>query len=83
MNGSIERAAVRGLLAEARDKRLHLRLKAEGLANAIRMNVNTLRYDVEELEVAQAAQQMDELVGVMGERAALQGQIARYERELK
>lgn len=80
---SIERAALRGRLAEAQDKRLHLRLKAEGLANAIRMNVNTLLNDVEDLEVAQAAQQMDELVAVMGELAALQGQIARFDRELK
>lgn len=83
MSTSIERAAMRGLLAEARDKRLHLRLKAEGLANSIRMNVNTLLNDVEELEVAQAAQQMDDLVSVMGELAALQGQIARFERELR
>ena len=80
---SVERLALRGKLAEAQNRRGHLRLKAEGLCSGIRTGVNTLIYDVEELEVAQAAQQMDELVATMGELAALQGQIARIERELK
>ena len=80
---SVERMALRGKLAEASNRRQQLRMRAEGLCAGIRTGVNTLLYDVEELEVAQAAQQMDELVGVMAELAALQGQIARLERELR
>lgn len=80
---SLERAAMRGKLAEAQDQRRRLRLKAEGLCSGIRAAINTALTDVEEIEVAGAAQQMDELVAVQGELAALQGQIARLERELR
>lgn len=80
---SLERAAMRGKLAEAQDNRRRLRLKAESLCSGIRAAVNTALTDVEQIEVAQAAGQMDDLVAVMGELAALQGQIARLERELR
>lgn len=80
---SLERAAMRGKLAEAQDARRRLRLKAEGLCASIRAGLNTALTDVEETDVAQAAQQMDDLVATMGELAALQGQIARLERELR
>lgn len=80
---SVEREAMRGRLAGLRDQRKRLRLKAEGLCSGIRTGLNTALTDVEEIDVAQAAQQMDELVQTAGELAALQGQIARLERELR
>jgi hypothetical protein len=80
---SLERAAMRGKLAEAQDTRHRLRLKAEGLCTAIRAGLLTALVDVEEIDAAQAAQQMDDLVITMGELAALQGQIARLQRELR
>lgn len=83
MSLNLERAAMRGRLAEAQENRRRLRLKAEGLCSAIRAGLNTALTDVEEIEIAQAAGQMDDLVAVMGELAALQGQIARLERELR
>lgn len=83
MSLNLERAAMRGKLAEAQEGRRRLRLKAEGFCTAIRAALNTALADVEEIEIAQAAGQMDDLVAVMGELAALQGQIARLERELR
>lgn len=80
---TVEREAMHGRLARLRDERKKLRLKAEGLCTGIRTALNTALTDVEQIEIAQAAQQMDELVATQGELAALQGQIARLERELK
>jgi len=83
MSFNIERAALRGRLAEAEANRRQLRLKAEGLCAAIRQGLYTALTDVEEIEIALAAQQMDGLVAVMGELAAVQGLIARLEKELR
>ena len=80
---NLEREALRGRLTGLKDERRKLRLKAEGLAAGIRQGLQTALVDVEEIDIAQAAQQMDELVTTMGELAGLQGQIARIEKELR
>jgi hypothetical protein len=83
MSLNLERAAMRGQLAEAADQRRSLRLKADGLCDSIRAGLNTALADVEEINTALVAQQMDELVMTMGELAGLQGKISRLERELR
>lgn len=80
---SVEREQMRGRLAGLNDQRKRLRLKGEGLAAGIRTGLNTALTDIEQIETALIAQQMDDLVATMGELAALQGQVARLERELK
>lgn len=80
---NLEREALRGRLAGLGDARRKLRLRAEGLCAGIRQGLQTALRDVEEIDIAQAAAQMDELVATMGELAGLQGQIARIERELQ
>jgi len=79
---NIERAAMRGRLAELEEQRDRLRLKADGLCRSVRQALNTALVDVEEIEIAQAAQQMDDLVVAVGELAGLQGKVARLQREL-
>lgn len=80
---NVEREAMRGRMAALRDQQKRMRLKAEGLCGSLRTGLNTALVDVEEIETAQLAQQMDELVSTMGELAGLQGKIARLEKELR
>lgn len=80
---SLEREAMKGRLTGLKDDRRRLRMKAEGLCDGVRQNVNIALRDVEEIDIAQASCQMDELVATLGELAGLQGQIVRLERELK
>ncbi len=79
---NIERAAMQGKLAEAEKKKKRLVLKAEGLCQSIRQQINTALSPVEEIEVALAAQQMDDLVMTFAELAAENGRIARLKKEL-
>ena len=80
---SIERAAMRGKLAEAEDRQNRLVLKGEGLCTSIRQGLNTALTPFSEMEIPQVAQQMDDLVMTWAELAKLQGDIARLERELR
>jgi len=80
---SIAREALRGRLTSLKDRRCKLRLQAESLCSGIRQSLQTALVDVEEIEIAQAAQQMDDLVTTMGEIAGVQGQIVRVEKELR
>lgn len=77
-----ERAAMKGLLAEARGNQARLRLKIDGLCQAIRAQLNTAITDVDDLDVPLAASRMDDLVGAYAELTALSGRIARIEKEL-
>ncbi|HIJ95794.1 MAG TPA: hypothetical protein HPP94_08685 [Desulfuromonadales bacterium] len=80
---NMERAAMRGRLAEAQDQRAKLTLKGEGLCTAIRQGLNTALTPFSEMEIPQVAQQTDELVMTWAEVAKIDGDIARLERELK
>ena len=79
----LERAAMKGRLAEAVAKLSRLKLKAEGLCGSIRQSLNTALTPVEDIELAIVVQVFDELVMTYAEIAGLQGEIARLERELK
>ncbi len=79
---NLERAAMKGRLADLEHEKARLILKAEGLCKAIRTALNTALTTVEDLEIAQAAQQMDDLVMCMADLAAVIGQIQRLEKEL-
>jgi hypothetical protein len=79
---NLERAAMKGKLAEARDRNRRLKLRIEGSAQAIRTGLNTTLTPVAELEIPQLAEQMDELVSAWGELQATLSEIARLERAL-
>ena len=79
---NIERAAMRGQLAEAEQARGKLRLKIDGLCASIRMQLNTALTAVEDLDVPMAAQMMDDLVTAYAELTAISGRIARIEKDL-
>jgi len=80
---SIERAAMRGKLAEAEDQQRRLNLKGEGLCSAVRQGLNTALTPFSDMEIPQVAQQMDDLVMTWAELAKIQGDIARLQRELR
>jgi hypothetical protein len=79
---SLERAAMRGKLADARMRAKKLSLRIEGNCTAIRQGLNTALTPVADLAVPQLAEQMDELVGAWAELQATLAEIARLEREL-
>jgi hypothetical protein len=80
---NLERAAMRGKLAELHDEAKKLRLKIEGNATAIRQGLNTALTPVDDLEVPQIAEQMDYLVMAWAELQKVGSDIARLERELR
>lgn len=79
---SLERAAMRGKLADAQLRAKKLNLRIEGNCTAIRQGLNTALTPVPDLAVPQLAEQMDELVIAWGELQATLSEIARLEREL-
>ncbi|WP_027390874.1 hypothetical protein [Chrysiogenes arsenatis] len=79
---SIERAAMRGRLAEAKDRQQRLMLRIEGHCGAIRSGLNTALTPVADLEIPRLATFMDDLVQHWGELQAVRGEIARLEKEL-
>lgn len=79
---NLERAAMKGKLAEARDRERNLTLRIEGSCSAIRAGLNTALTPVEDLEVPQLAAQMDEMVNNWGELQATRSEIARLQKEL-
>lgn len=80
---SLERAMMRGRLAELQDERAKLILKGNGLCAAVRQGTNTALIPFTDMDVPQLAQQMDELVMAWAELAKVGGDIARLERELR
>jgi len=83
MSFNLERAAMRGRLAEVKDQQRKLLLKGEGLCIALRQGLNTALTPFEELAVPQLASQMDDLVMAWAELQKCQSDIARLERELR
>jgi len=79
---NMERAAMKGLLAEKQAQTSRLRLRIEGACRAIRTGLNTALTPVEDLEVPLLAEQMDALTAAWGELQATLSEIARLEREL-
>ncbi|BBO80182.1 hypothetical protein DSCO28_50540 [Desulfosarcina ovata subsp. sediminis] len=79
---NLERAAMRGLLAEKKEAIDRLRLRIRGNCDAIRTGLNTALTPVDDLEIPIVAEQMDELVSAWGELQAALSEAARLEREL-
>jgi hypothetical protein len=79
---NMERAAMKGHLAELQQAQRNLTLKGTGLCNAIRQGLNPNLASVTDMDIPQHAQQMDELVMAWAELAKIGGDIARLEREL-
>lgn len=79
---SLERAAMRGKLADAQLRQKKLTLRIEGNCTAIRTGLNTALTPVPDLAVPQLAEQMDELTAAWGELQVTLSEISRLEREL-
>ncbi len=79
---STERLMMQGRIGELKARRTRLQIKGKGLCKAIRPAINPVLMDIEDMEVATAAQQMDELVMVQGELLGITGQIADLEKAL-
>lgn len=79
---NIERAAMKGRLAEAEEKKKKLLIKAEALHDTIRRELNTALIPVEDTDIARVDQIVDDLVGIHIDLANANSQIARLEKEL-
>ena len=80
---NLERAAMQGRLAEAKNTRNKLRMRAEALCFAIRNLLNTALTDIDQIEIAQADQLMDDLMAVMAEIYNWGSVILRLEKDLR
>jgi hypothetical protein len=78
----MERTIMRGKLAQAKEDKGKLVLKISGLCAGIRQALNPLITPVEEMDIAQAATQMDELVTAHVEMLGLTTDIQRLERAI-
>lgn len=79
---SAERLMMQGKLGELERQKKKLLIKGKGLCDSIRPTINPTILEIDEMEIASAAQQMDELVMVQGELLAVSGKIQRLEKEL-
>lgn len=80
---NMERAALRGKLAEAEQKRDRLKLKIEGLARHIRQSLNTILTPPDELEIPMLDEQWDELKSAWCDLHIVLGEIVRLQKELR
>lgn len=80
---NIERAAIRGRLAEARDREHNLSMLIESYCSTIRTGLNTALTPVADLEVPLLGVQWDALEASWGELQGLRGEIARLEKGLR
>jgi len=82
MTINLERAAMKGKLAEAREKRIRLMNKFEALSTAIRQGLNTALTDIEDIEVPQLSQMWSDLELCWAEILSIRNDIERLEKEL-
>lgn len=80
---SLERAAMKGKLAELRDEERRLKFKIEGAATAIRAGLNTTLTPPAELNVPVLDTQWDELKAAWTELTVIEADISRLEKELR
>jgi len=80
---NLERAAMKGKLAELEQNERRLILKGEGLCAAIRQGLNTALTPFTELEIPQVQSQTDDLTMVWVELQKCQSDINRLQRELR
>lgn len=79
---TLERAAMRGRLAEAEHNQAALRLRIEGLCLSIRQSLNTALTPVEDLNVPQVAGQMDLMEDAWAQYQKTRIDIERLKKEL-
>lgn len=80
---NLERAAMKGKLAESQDTARRLKSRIEGAARAICTGLNTTLTPAAELAVPELDEQWDTLKTAWAELAVITADIARLERELK
>lgn len=79
---STERLMMQGKLAGLKTKRTQLQMKGKGLCRSIGPAINPVLMEIEEMEIAIAAQQMDELVMVQADLLSVNAQINELEKAL-
>ena len=82
MSINLERAAMRGKLAQAREKKFRLKSKFEALATAVRRGLNTALTDIEDVEIPQLSEMWGDLEVCWAEILSLRNDIERLEKEL-
>lgn len=82
MSFSVERAALRGRLAEAQARQRRLETLIESQANSARQLLNTVLTPPVDLDVPQIVALVENLSGMWGELQATVLEISRLEREL-
>lgn len=80
---NLERAALRGRLAEAEQKLISLKKKGEALCSFMRQALNISLTTIEDIDIGQAAQMFDELVMTLAEIAGLKTEIGKLNKELR
>lgn len=79
---NMERAAMRGMLAELREKRERLRNRIKGEASAIRAKLNLMLTPADDLDVPVIDEQWDGLKAAWAELVAANQDIRELEKEL-
>lgn len=79
---NMERAAMKGRLAEAESEQARLQMRIESAARVIRQGLNTTLYEVTALEIPQLDEQWDILKSAWAEYLRLEGEITRLKKEL-
>ncbi|MHB1350102.1 MAG: hypothetical protein ACYCYR_09540 [Desulfobulbaceae bacterium] len=77
-----ERDQILGRLSVLEQERQRLTMRMSGLCDAIRRAINPALIEVYDMDVAQAAQQMDDLVMAQAELMATNSKIGRLRKEL-
>lgn len=80
MTFDLERAALQGRLAEARDRADGLRLKCLARIRSIRMDLHPDLQTLDTMDIPGAADQMDELVAIWGDYIAALADIDRLKK---
>lgn len=79
---NMERAAMMGELAEMKLQATGLRNRIKGTAEGIRVKLNTIRIQPDDLDIPIIDAQMDQLKESWAELISLNCRITEYEREL-
>jgi hypothetical protein len=80
---NLERAAMKGRLAELEGQINALRHRGRGLAGSIRLLLNDNLTALEDMEISQAAELMGQLQTAHAELLLARSEISRLERELR
>jgi hypothetical protein len=79
---NLERAAMMGELAQMKLQAETLRNQIKGLADGMRVKLNTIRIAPDDLDMPVIDAQMDQLKMAWAELISIKSRIAEYEREL-